>query len=199
MTSVIEDFDPNPIEQFKKWYAAAQMSGLVEPDAMALSTATRAGRPSSRVVLLKKIEDDALVFYTNYESRKGRELIENPFAALAFYWAPLDRQIRVEGRVEKVSRAESEAYFKTRPRESQLGAWASKQSTEIADRALLETSYSELRAKYDKREVPCPPHWGGFRVRVERMEFWIAREGRLHERTVYLPEGGGWRRAILSP
>lgn len=192
--------DPNPFVQFRRWFADAVEAKLKDPNAMTLATATPDGAPAARVVLLKDIDDRGLVFFTNYESRKGIELAANPRAALCFFWAPLERQVRVEGRVEKVTREESEAYFRTRPRGSQLGAWASRQSAAIAGREPLEARMAELERQYpDGAEVPCPPWWGGYRVVPDAFEFWIGRPSRLHDRFRYSPAGGGWAVARLAP
>ena len=175
----------NPIGLFRRWFNEAIASGSRLPDAMTLATATSDGKPSARMVLLKQADDDGLVFYTNYNSRKARELEQNPWAALVLYWVQLDRQIRVEGKVERISAEESDAYFNTRPRESQLGAIASPQSEAIESRDVLETRYKELEEEYRDRDVERPKHWGGYRLTPERIEFWQNREGRLHDRILY--------------
>jgi pyridoxamine 5'-phosphate oxidase len=194
------DTDPNPIEQFRTWFDEALAANLHEPNAMILATATPAGRPSARVVLLKGFDERGFVFYTNYEGRKSRELEANPYAALLFYWGELERQVRLEGRVGRIPEEESDAYFAGRPRGSQLGAWASEQSRPIKDRGALEERLRELEAKYEGREVPRPPFWGGYRVEPEKMEFWQGRENRLHDRLVYRrSEDGGWGRERLQP
>jgi pyridoxamine 5'-phosphate oxidase len=193
--------NPDPIMQFKHWFDQALEAQLIEPNAMALATVSADGRPSARMVLLKEIDGRDFVFYTNYESRKGRELAANPYAALVFYWAELERQIRIEGEAGKVSRARSEAYFDTRPRGSQLGAWASHQSQVVGSKADLERKLSELRAQYQgSAPVPAPGFWGGFRVKPVRIEFWQGRPDRLHDRLQYsLTEDGSWRVERLSP
>jgi pyridoxamine 5'-phosphate oxidase len=192
--------DPDPFVQFRRWFADAVAAGLHEPSAMTLATATPEGRPSSRIVLLKGVDDRGLVFFTNYESRKGRELAENPRAALAFWWPPLGRQVRVEGSVERVTREESEAYFRTRPRASQISAWASRQSAELPGRAPLDARVAELEREYaGGRPIPCPPFWGGLRVVPETFEFWIGRPSRLHDRFRYVRSGPAWRIARLAP
>ncbi len=194
------DLDANPFVQFRRWFADAVEAKLPEPNAMTVATATPDGRLSARVMLLKEIDDRGLVFFTNYESRKGRELAANPFAALVFFWPALERQVRVEGRVEKVSREESEAYFHSRPRGSQLGAWASRQSASIPARGPLEARVAELEREYPEgREIPCPPWWGGYRLLPGAFEFWIGRPSRLHDRFRYTPAAGGWAVARLSP
>lgn len=192
--------DPNPIVLFKRWFDAAIASGLRLPDAMTLATASKDGKPSARMVLLKQADDDGFVFYTNYNSQKARELDENPRAALVLYWVQLDRQIRVEGRVERVAAAESDEYFSTRPRESQLGAWASPQSEVVRSREVLEQRFRELEDVYRESEVTRPEHWGGYRLRPERIEFWQNRSGRLHDRIVYERQAdGGWTFKRLAP
>jgi pyridoxamine 5'-phosphate oxidase len=194
------DTDPNPIEQFRRWFDEALAANLREPNAMTLATATPDGRPSARVVLLKGFDERGFVFYTNYEGRKGRELETNPYAALVFYWGELERQVRIEGHVSRISEEESDAYFAGRPRGSQLGAWASEQSRPIKDRGALEERLRELEAEYEGCEVPRPPFWGGYRVEPETIEFWQGRENRLHDRLLYRRlEDGGWRRERLQP
>ena len=177
--------DRNPIKQFQEWFNDAIAAKLPLPEAMNLATATPEGRPSSRVVLLKQVDDDGFVFFTNYHSAKAQELESNPYAALVFYWPQLDRQVRVEGKVERTSVADSAAYFQTRPRESQIGAWASPQSSVITGREVLEERVKELDEYYRDREIECPGHWGGYRLRPDRIEFWKSRVGRLHDRILY--------------
>ena len=192
--------DSNPINLFRVWFDEAIGSGLRLPDAMTLATATKDGKPSARVVLLKQVDDEGFVFYTNYRSSKAKELEENPQAALVFYWTQLDRQVRVEGSVERVSAAESDEYFKTRPRESQLGAAASPQSEVIESREVLEKSFRELDELYRDRPVERPAHWGGYRLKPERIEFWQNRTGRLHDRILYeLQAEGSWSIKRLAP
>jgi pyridoxamine 5'-phosphate oxidase len=186
---------PNPFEQFDLWFADA--AGLPEPNAMALATVTD-GQPSVRMVLLKERDARGFVFFTNYGSRKGRELTANPHAALLFFWATLQRQIRIEGTVERVAREESAAYFRTRARGAQVGAWASLQS-EIVSRRELDARVSEIEAEYEGREVPVPPFWGGFRVKPASFEFWQGRTHRLHDRLRYVPDGAAWRIERLAP
>jgi pyridoxamine 5'-phosphate oxidase len=194
------DTDPNPLEQFRRWFDEALVSNLHEPNAMTLATATPDGHPSARIVLLRGFDERGFVFYTNYEGRKGWELETNSYAALVFYWGELERQVRVEGRVGRLSDEESDAYFAGRPRGSQLGAWASEQSRPIKDRGALEERLRALEAEYEGREVPRPPFWGGYRVEPETIEFWQGRENRLHDRLLYRRlEDGGWRRERLQP
>ncbi|MDN3266185.1 pyridoxamine 5'-phosphate oxidase [Streptomyces sp. MA15] len=196
------DLAATPVEQFARWFAqAAREGGLFEPNAMIVSTADAAGRPSSRTVLLKHFDTSGFVFYTNYDSRKGRDLAGNPHVSLLFPWHPVARQVIVTGTARRTGRAETAAYFRTRPHGSQLGAWASGQSTVIASREELDASYAELAARYPEPErVPVPPHWGGFRVTPETVEFWQGRENRLHDRLRYVAvPGGGWRVERLAP
>src|SRR5919205_710281 len=184
--------DRDPIKQFQTWLNDAFEAGLPLPEAMTLATATPDGKPSARMVLLKQVDQSGFVFYTNYNSAKAAQLDANPYAALVFYWAKLDRQVRIEGSVSKTSREESQQYFATRPRESQIGAWASEQSEVIASRAVLEQRAEELEKKYGDREIDCPEHWGGYRLKPERIEFWKSRIGRLHDRILYQREGDAW-------
>jgi pyridoxamine 5'-phosphate oxidase len=194
------DVDADPIRQFTLWLDQAVSAGLREPYAMTLATATPDGRPSARTVLLRGLDGEGFTFYTNYDSRKGKELAGNPRAALVFYWPELERQVRIEGTVEETSADDSDRYFRTRPRESQLGAWASPQSAVIPDRDQLEEHFRAAAREYEGRDVPRPPNWGGYRVRPEVIEFWQGRPGRLHDRLCYrkLP-GGGWKIERLSP
>jgi len=174
-------------------------SNLLEPNAMILATANKDGAPSARTVLLKGFDERGFVFYTNYESAKAKNLSENPIASLLFFWAELERQARIEGKVEQVSKADSEEYFRSRPRESQLGAWASKQSSVIASREVLEKKFEEMRKKFEGKEIPLPPFWGGYRVIPQSIEFWQGRESRLHDRICYSFENGKWKIERLSP
>lgn len=194
------DVDPDPIEQFKRWLKQAVDAQLPEPNAMTLATADRTGRPYARVVLLKDCDADGFVFFTNYQSDKGRQLIESPHAALVFLWLELERQVRIEGTVTKIPSAESEAYFRTRPRESRLGALASRQSQVVLNREILDNRFQQLTGKYLDDNIPMPNHWGGYRVRPEMLEFWQGRHGRMHDRLRYrLQRGGDWLLERLEP
>ena len=217
------DLDPDPIAQFRRWFdqaTGARASGRIRKcliriykslfliqgteqldlNAMTLATADREGRPSARVVLLKGLDHRGFIFYTNYNSRKGRELEDNPQAALVFYWAEQERQVCVAGRVNQLPRAESEGYFHSRPRGSQIGAWASDQSAVVRDRGDLEHKWHEFEERFPGPEVPCPPHWGGYALRPERMEFWQGRPNRLHDRFRYTRQpDGAWAIERLSP
>jgi pyridoxamine 5'-phosphate oxidase len=194
------DVDPNPIVQFKTWFQQALAAQVLEPNAMTVATATLDGKPSARIVLLKDFDERGFVFYTNYTSQKGRELIANPQASLVFWWGALERQIRISGRLEKVSEAESDEYFYSRPLNSRLGAWASEQSQAIPSREVLEQRFEELKHKYENQEIPRPPHWGGFRVIPTEIEFWQGRPSRLHDRLNYRwQEDGSWKIERLSP
>lgn len=194
-----KSIDPDPIKQFQLWFSDAIAAKLPLPEAMTLATATPDGKPSARMVLLKQVDHDGFVFYTNYHSAKAEQLDANPYAALVFYWATLDRQVRVEGSVVKTSAQESRDYFKTRPRESQIGAWASAQSEAISGRGVLEQRAKELEALYFDREIDCPEHWGGYRLKPELIEFWKSRIGRLHDRILYERTADGWTISRLAP
>lgn len=195
-----DEVDPDPIRQFVRWFAEARRSGGPLPHAMSLATATPDGRPSIRSVLLKGVDRRGFVFYTHYGSRKGRELEANPRAAAALHWVALEREVRLEGPVERTDPEESDAYFSTRPRDSQLAARASPQSEVISSRRELERRYEEERAAFEGREVARPEGWGGFRIRPEVVEFWQGRPGRLHDRLRYVLEGDGtWRIERLAP
>jgi pyridoxamine 5'-phosphate oxidase len=194
------ELDPNPFRQFRNWLNQAVEAGLPEPTAMTLATATKDGKPSARMVLLKHFDEEGFVFFTNYESRKGRELLRNPAAALVFYWVELERQVRIIGAAKKVSREESEQYFRTRPIGSQFAAWASKQSEILQSRQEIEKRVLELEAQYTNKEIPTPPAWGGFRIKPTEIEFWQGRPNRLHDRLRYaLARGGKWKIVRLSP
>jgi pyridoxamine 5'-phosphate oxidase len=190
-----EHADLDPLRQFRTWYAEAGQAGLRVPEAVALATATADGAPSARMVLLKDFGERGFVFYSNYESRKGRELGENPRAALLFYWDPPRRQVRVEGEVERLEEEESAEYFLTRPNGARLSAWASRQSEVVESRQALEAAVEQLRG----RELAAPPHWGGYVLRPSVYEFWQHREDRLHDRLRYRLDGGGWVRERLAP
>lgn len=189
----------DPIELFRVWFAQALSAELAEPNAMSLATVSSDCRPSVRIVLLKGIDHEGFTFFTNYESRKGRELATNPHAAVAFWWHEFERQVRVEGRVGKVSPAESDEYFAMRPLGSRLGAWASSQSEIVLDRDSLDRQHAELAARYSDGNVPRPPHWGGYRLVPDALEFWQGRPNRLHDRIRFRRSGGGWVRERLAP
>lgn len=192
--------DADPIRQFQLWFSEAARAVQLDAEAMTLATAAADGRISARIVLLKGCDERGFVFYTNYESRKGGELKEGAWAALNFYWAALNRQVRIEGRVEKLTEAESDAYFATRPRGSQLGAWASPQSRKLESRAALEELFAAAERRFAGRDVPRPPHWGGYLVRPVSIEFWQGRESRLHDRVLYTKiDGDHWRIERLAP
>lgn len=194
------DLDPSPSRQIEKWLRDAIDAGHPEPTAMTLATATPDGEPAARVVLLRGLDARGLVFFTNYESDKGKQLAKNPRACANLFWVLLERQIRITGSVEKVTREESEVYFRSRPRESQLGAWASEQSGVLAGRAALEARLEEVRARFGEGEVACPPHWGGYRIALERVELWQGRPSRLHDRLRYTRIGDQqWTIERLSP
>lgn len=194
-----EELNPNPVDQFKKWIEEAILCGIREANSMALATATSTGVPSCRTVLLKQIDERGFVFFTNYESRKGLELAENPLAAACFLWNDLERQVCLKGRTEKVSEAESKAYFSRRPRGSQLAAWSSKQGKKIASRDTLEKEYARLDEFYKDQEIPLPPFWGGYRIIPYFFEFWQGRADRLHDRFQYSLHDDKWVIDRLSP
>jgi pyridoxamine 5'-phosphate oxidase len=197
---VEKDLARDPFRQFSKWFEEAEAAKVPEPNAMTLATADREGRPSARTVLLKGLDGRGFVFYTNFESRKGRELEANPRASLLFLWLGLERQVTVEGTVAKISREESDAYFHSRPQLSQLAAWASSQSSILSGRAALEQSFKAVEKKFEGREVPLPPHWGGYRVSPETVEFWQGRRSRLHDRLRYRRgKDGDWSVERLAP
>jgi pyridoxamine 5'-phosphate oxidase len=194
-----QELADDPIDQIEEWLDEARALGVPMPEAMTLATADGEGRPSARIVLLHGIDARGFVFHTNYGSRKGRDLAVNPRAALVLYWQPLGRQIRIEGTVERVGEEESAQYFRTRPRGGQLGAWASRQSEELASREVLEHRVSGLEKEYEGREVPLPPFWGGYRLAPDRIELWQHGDDRLHDRFAYSRRGSGWTRERLSP
>jgi len=188
----------DPFAQFERWFAEALAARVPLANAMTLATVAADGAPDARAVLLKGVEDGGFVFYTNYRSRKGRQLGARPDACLVFLWSQLERQVRIEGRVEKVAAADSDAYFETRPLGARLSAWASTQSEAVADRAALERAMGEARARFGERP-PRPPHWGGYRLLPGRIEFWQGRENRLHDRLLYRRHPGGWKIERLAP
>lgn len=202
------EIQDDPLAIIDAWIEEAALRGLALPEAMTLATVSESGGPSARVVLYKGRSGgaggragrgDGLRFFTNYESQKGLELERTPRAALVFHWPSLERQVRVDGRVEKLPAEESDAYFATRPRESQLGAWASPQSRTIESRESLEESFEEVRRRFEGAPVPRPPHWGGYRVVAERVELWVGRGGRLHDRYLFVKTESGWARSLLAP
>lgn len=194
-----KDLARDPFRQFDKWFQEAEAAKVVEPNAMTLATTSREGRPSARTILLKGVDGRGFVFFSNYESRKGRELEANPHATLLFPWLALERQVIIEGAVTRVPREESEAYFHSRPRANQLAAWVSQQSSIISGRAVLEQSMKALEQKYADQEVPVPPHWGGWRLVPETVEFWQGRRSRLHDRLRYRRVKDGWTIERLAP
>ena len=190
----------DPITQFEKWWNQAMDSEINEVNAMTLATANLQAHPSARIVLLKGFDEKGFVFFTNYNSNKGIQLEENPFAALVFFWKELERQVRIEGTITKVDTAESDNYFKSRPRESKIGAWASAQSSVVSSRAELEKTVSEIETKYKDQDIPRPPHWGGYRVSPQLIEFWQGRPGRLHDRIRYTKDDeSNWAIDRLAP
>lgn len=193
------DIAADPIEQFSRWWNDAVRSEILEVNAMTLATATKDGRPSARIVLLKGFDEKGFVFFTNYNSHKGSELAENPYAALTFFWKEIERQVRIEGVVEKTDAAESDAYFFSRPEGSRIGAWASPQSSIIKSRAVLEENVAKYAGEF-KNSIPRPPHWGGYRVMPLRIEFWQGRSSRLHDRISYTKtDKGSWKAERLAP
>ena len=197
-----QDAALSPVAQFGAWFEEALAAEVDEPNAMVLATGGDGGAPAARVLLLKEFDEEGFVFFTNYRSRKGREMAANPRVCMLFFWGPLERQVRIEGTVERTSRAESEAYFQSRPRGSRVGAWASEQSAEIGSRAVLESAAAEVAARFGDGEIPTPPHWGGYRLRPERIEFWQGGADRLHDRLEYTRDEtaeSGWRLRRLAP
>ncbi len=190
----------DPLDQFRRWYAEADAAELREPNAMTLATAAADGMPSARIVLLKGVDETGLLFFTDDRSRKGRDLLVNPRAAVVFHWPELERQVRITGGVERIGADASTAYFHSRPRGSQLGAWASQQGAPLADRGVLEARLAEVTARFEGSEVPLPPYWGGFRIVPREVEFWQGRPDRLHDRLLYSRSpDGAWQLARLSP
>lgn len=196
----VEDVKKDPIEQFHIWFDEAKNSEIMEPNAMTLATCNAKGLPTARVVLLKGIEKNQFIFYTNYQSRKGKDLDEHPYAALNFFWGELERQVRIEGVVERVDEATSTEYFQSRPRESQIGAWASPQSAVIESREILEERKKKIEERFENAEVlPKPKQWGGYAIKPYLIEFWQGRPGRLHDRVVYTLEENNWKISRLAP
>jgi pyridoxamine 5'-phosphate oxidase len=194
-STVLDD----PFKQFSEWMEEAVKSNIIDPNAMILATSNKDSIPSVRVVLLKGFDNEGFIFYTNYESKKGKNLVENPNASILFFWKELERQIRISGRVNKISQKESEEYFHSRPRESQLAALASNQSEVIPGREFLEQKFNEFKEEYHDKEIPLPPHWGGFKLFADSFEFWQGRENRLHDRISYLKEDNAWQIVRLAP
>ena len=189
-----------PLSFFRKWFTEAESSQITEINAMTLATVDASHAPHARIVLLKGLDDQGFVFFTNYDSDKGKEIASNPKVALTFFWKELERQVRIEGTIEKVSAEESDIYFQSRPAGSRLGAWASPQSREIAHRNILDTNYARYEKEFSEIEIPRPPHWGGYRVIPNHIEFWQGRSSRMHDRILFtLAEGGKWNRCRLAP
>ena len=194
------DLNPDPIKQFANWFTTAIETGIGDVNAMSLATAGQDAKPSVRIVLLKSFDEDGFVFFTNYESEKGKQLEANPYAALGFYWIELDRQIRISGKVDKTSRKESQTYFRSRPVGSQLSAWASRQSAVLDGRRVLDARMEEMNERFADKRVPLPPHWGGYRLKPDNMEFWQGRSNRLHDRFRYTRQSdGSWLIERLAP
>lgn len=194
-----DNIHDDPVEQFSVWFEQALRSEVKEPNAVSLATATADGKPSARIVLLKGFDKRGFRFFTNYESRKARELDENPHASLCFFWQELERQVRIEGKVKKLSREESENYFSKRPRLSQIGAWASRQSEKVESRDQMEAKFREFQEKFEDEPVPAPEFWGGYRLHPTSIEFWQGREGRLHDRLLYTKSSDSWKITRLAP
>ncbi len=189
----------DPIAFFRKWFSEAEGAQITDINAMTLATVDANAAPHARIVLLKGLDEEGFVFFTNYDSAKGTEIAANPNVALAFYWKELERQIRIEGRVSKVAEAESNAYFQSRPAGSKIGAWASPQSRKITHRNILDTNYSKYESEFSNIDIPRPPHWGGYRVIPHHIEFWQGRASRMHDRIVFTLENGNWERHRLAP
>jgi pyridoxamine 5'-phosphate oxidase len=189
----------DPLQQFELWFTEAYHAGFIDYTAMSLATATKEGKPSTRMVLLKKYDPKGFEFFTNYESRKGKDLQENPYACILFYWDKLERQVRIEGKVEKVSKKESEDYFATRPFKSRLGAWASHQSTVIESRSIIVKEFVKYFMKFGNKNTPLPPYWGGYRLIPDSFEFWQGRPNRLHDRILYIKKKERWEIKRLAP
>ena len=194
-----EELNDNPFVQFSMWFEEAEKAKVMEVNAMTLSTVSEEGKPASRIVLLKGIEEDKFVFYTNYNSNKGKEMEQNPYVALNFFWPELERQVRVEGKIQKASAEQSDRYFHSRPTGSQLGAWASPQSKIIENREVMEARQKEYEEKFKGQQIPRPEHWGGYCVDADRMEFWQGRPSRLHDRFLYIKENNSWKIERLAP
>ncbi len=195
----IKDVDKNPLVQFNVWFEQSLKSGVEEPNAMNIATVDQNGRPSSRTVLLKGVDDSGFLFFTNYNSRKGNQLKENPYATIVFLWLELQRQVIIEGKVEKISDSESDEYYNSRPFQSRIGAWTSEQSKEVDSREELEQKFTELEETFKGKNIPRPNYWGGYRLIPDRIEFWQGRENRLHDRIVYVLENKNWKIVRLSP
>lgn len=194
-----KDVNTNPVLQFEKWFKEAVDAKVNEPNAMTVATASPEGRPSARILLLRNFDENGFVFYTNYTSRKGGEILKNPYASLLFFWPELERQVRIEGKLTKQSAEESDKYFKTRPRTSKLGAWTSEQSRVVASRAALDEEYKKLSEKYPGEDVPRPIYWGGYILEPTSIEFWQGRPSRLHDRLLYTKEKDNWKIERLAP
>ena len=198
-TLLEKDVNANPIQQFEIWWQQAKESNIEEPNAMTLATCNKNGRPSARIVLLKGIHENGFIFYTNYDSRKGKEIDENPFVSIVFFWKELERQIRIEGNIKKITAQENDAYFASRPMASRIGAWSSPQSQVIPSRDILEKKMAENTERFQSNEITRPENWGGYTVMPAVVEFWQGRPGRLHDRLQYTISNGGWKIERLAP